>query len=124
MCFLCSVDIPIPVVQSVSHQSQSRAEVILAGYSTCVGAWGVNITVSGDSQSATLNGLSSTSTVIVEGLDVCRFIYSVVGYVVTPGGVVGEAGTPFTFLPDLTSNAYLVPIKNGMFSFFVYRGAF
>ena len=59
----------------------------------------VNATQDGDNGSVS-GGSSSTSPVAVNGLDVCRYNYSFVGYVITPGNMSGAP--PFSFTADLS----------------------
>ena len=91
----------------------------MADPNQCMGSWGVIAVRSGQNESDAANGLSTTSTVQVDGLDVCRFSYIVSGYIVTPGGVRGNTGTTNVFLPDLSSNAHCMPIRNDFSNCFI-----
>ncbi len=68
----------------------------------CAATYVVNATQGGDSGSVS-GGSSSTSPVVVNGLDVCRYSYSFVGYVITPGDLSGNmSAPPFSFTGDLS----------------------
>ncbi len=67
----------------------------------CTATYVVNATQDGDSGSVS-GGSSSTSPVVVNGLDVCRYSYSFVGLVITPRGVSGDMSTPYSFTADLS----------------------
>ncbi len=104
-------DIPTPAVLSVDQITQSMVQVNVSVDSTeCVATYVVNATQDGDSGSVSV-GSSSTSPVTVDGLDVCRYSYSFVGYVITPDGVSGELSPPFSFTSDLS----------GMHSVYIYN---
>ena len=47
-------------------------------------------------------GSSPTSPVTVDGLDLCRYSYSFVGYVITAGKVAGDMSAFFNFTADLS----------------------
>ncbi len=62
----------------------------------------VNATQDGNSGSVS-GGSSSTTLVTVNGLDLCRYNYSFVGYVITAGGSVGNmSAPPFSFTANLS----------------------
>ena len=65
----------------------------------CVGSWGVSAVALGSNEDSESHGLSATSTVQLDGLDICRFIYNISGYVITPGGVEGEHSGSFLYHP-------------------------
>ncbi len=76
----------------------------------CSATYVVNATQDGDSGSVS-SGSNSTSSVAINGLDLCRYSYSFVGYVITPGGVSGEpamSSQPFSFTAVLSGMAQYV----------------
>ncbi len=91
-------DIPVPSIQSVNQVSQYEMEVSTSVVDTqCVAMYVVN-TIRNDS-----NGRSSpTSPVTVDGIDLCRYSYSFVGYVITPGNITGDVSAPFSFTATLS----------------------
>ncbi len=90
------------MVLSVDQISQSMVQVNMSVDNTrCAATYVINATQDGDSGSVS-GGENSTSPVVVNGLDVCRYNYSFVGYVITPGGVSGELSPPFSFTSDLS----------------------
>ncbi len=82
---------------------QTSANVSLSVDNTrCAATYVVNATQDGDSESVS-GGSSSTSLVVVNGLDVCRYNYSFVGYVMTPGSISGDiSAPPFSFTANLS----------------------
>ena len=62
----------------------------------CAATYVVNATQDDNSGSVS-GGSSSTTLVIVNGLDLCCYNYSFVGYVITAGGSVGDMSAPCTF---------------------------
>ncbi len=89
------------MVLSVDQISQSMVQVNMSVDNTqCVATYVVNTTQDGDS------GSSTASPVVVNGLDVCRYNYSFVGYVITPDGESGELSPPFNFTSDLSGTVY------------------
>ncbi len=91
-------DIPVPGIQSVNQVSQHEVEVSTSVADTqCVAIYVVN-TIRNNS-----NGRSSaTSPVTVDGIDLCRYSYSFVGYVITPGNITGDVSAPFSFTATLS----------------------
>ncbi len=83
--------------------SQYMANVSLSVDNTqCVATYVVNATQDGDSESVS-GGSSSTSPVTVNGLDVCRYSYSIMGHVVTASNIPGDTNAPpFSFTGDLS----------------------
>ena len=77
----------------------------------CVGSWGAIAVRDGQTEST---GLSTISTVQVDGLDICQFSYVISGFIVTPGGVRGDTGAPNDLVPDFSGNAHHMPIGNDM----------
>ena len=69
--------------------------------SQCVDSYQVEVTPVGGSGSST-NASSPTSTVDVNGLDVCQYNYSFVGSVLTTGGVQSNLSSPVSFSVDLS----------------------
>ena len=68
----------------------------------CAATYVVNATQDGDSGSVS-GGESTTSLVAVNGLDMCRYSYTFVGFVITPRGVSGNmSAPPFSFTADLS----------------------
>ncbi len=68
----------------------------------CADTYVVNATQDGDSGSVS-GGSSSTSPVVVNGLDVCRYSYSVMGHVITASNFPGDTSAPpFSFTGDLS----------------------
>ncbi len=66
----------------------------------CAATYVVNATQDGGSVSG---GSSSTSPVVVNALDVCRYNnYNFVVYVITPGNIYGDMSAPFSFTADLS----------------------
>ncbi len=94
--------IPTPNITLVEQISQSMANVSLSVDNTqCAATYVVNATQDGDSGSVS-GGESFSSLVVVNGLDVCRYSYSVVGFVITPRGMSGNMSVPFSFTADLS----------------------
>ena len=78
--------------------SQYEVEVNTSVADTqCVAMYGVN-TTGNDSN----GGSSPTSPVTVDGLDLCRYSYNFVGYVITPGNITGDVSAPFSFTATLS----------------------
>ncbi len=100
---LANTAIPTPSITLVEQTSQSMANVSLSVDNTqCTATYVVNATQDGDSGSVS-GGSSSISPVTVNGLDVCRYSYSFVGYVITAGGSVGDTSAPpFSFTANLS----------------------
>ena len=91
-------DIPVPSIQSVNQVSQYEVEVNTSVADTqCVAMYVVNTTGNYSN-----GGSSRTSSVTVDGLDLCRYSYSFMGYVITPGNITGEMSPPFNFTGDLS----------------------
>ncbi len=68
----------------------------------CAATYVVNATQDGDRESVS-GGSSSTSPVTVNGLDVCRYSYSIMGHVITASNFPGDtSATPFSFTGDLS----------------------
>ena len=98
--------IPTPSITLVEQMSQYIASVSLSVDNTrCVATYVVNATQDGDSGSVS-GGSSPTSLVVVNGLDVCRYSYSFVGYVITPGNISGDMSAPFSFTADLSGTMH------------------
>ncbi len=94
--------IPTPTITMVEQTSQYMASVSLSVDNTqCAATYVVNATQDGDSGPVS-GGSSSTSPVIVNDLDVCRYSYSFVGFVITPSGVSGDTSTSYRFTADLS----------------------
>ncbi len=91
------------MVLSVDQISRSMVQVNMSVENTqCVATYVVNATQDGDSGSVS-GGSSSTSLVVVNGLDVCRYSYSFVGYVMTPGNIFGDmSASLLSFTADLS----------------------
>ena len=86
----------------VEQTSQSMASVSLSVDNTqCAAIYVVNATQDGGGGSVS-GGSSSTSPVTVDGLDVCGYSYSFVGFVITPSGVSGDTSAPYSFTADLS----------------------
>ena len=83
--------------------SQSMVNVNLSVDNTeCTATYVVNATQDGDSGSVS-GGSRSISPVTVDGLDLCSYSYSFVGYVITAGGSVGNMSAPsFSFTANLS----------------------
>ncbi len=76
----------------------------------CVAIYVINATQDGDSGSVS-GGSSTTSPVVINALDVCRYSYSFVGYVITPGNISGNmSAPPFSFTADLSGIPYSTEI--------------
>ncbi|XP_064393477.1 uncharacterized protein LOC135340957 isoform X2 [Halichondria panicea] len=94
--------IPTPSITMVEQTSQSMASVSLSVDNTqCAAIYVVNATQDGGGGSVS-GGSSSTSPVTVDGLDVCGYSYSFVGFVITPSGVSGDTSAPYSFTADLS----------------------
>ncbi len=95
--------IPTPSITLVEQASQYMANLSLSVDNTrCAATYVVNATQDGDSGSVS-GGSSSTTLVTVNGLDLCRYDHSFVGYVITAGGSVGDmSAPPFSFTANLS----------------------
>ncbi|XP_064393448.1 uncharacterized protein LOC135340944 isoform X1 [Halichondria panicea] len=95
--------IPTPNITMVEQISQSMANVSLSvdNNTLCAATYVVNATQDGGDGSVS-GGSSSTSPVTVDGLDVCGYSYSFVGFVITPSGVSGDTSAPYSFTADLS----------------------
>lgn len=82
----------------MSQVSQYEVQVNLSVADTqCVAMYVVNTT-----GIVSNGGSSPTSPVTVDGLDLCSYSYSFVGYVITPGKVAGDVSAFFNFTADLS----------------------
>ena len=94
--------ISTPKITLIEQISQSMVQVNMSVDNTqCAATYVVNATQDGGSGSMS-GGLSSTSPVTVNGLDVCRYSYSFVGYVITASNNPGDMSAPFRFIADLS----------------------
>ncbi len=91
------------MVLSVDQISQSMVQVNISVDNTqCVATYVVNATQDGDSGSVSV-GSSTTSLLVVNALDVCRYSYSVVGHITTASNFPGDTSAPpFSFTGDLS----------------------
>ena len=90
-----------PNITSVEPVSQSVVRVSLSvADSQCVNSYQVEAIPMGGSGST--NTSSSTSTVDVSGLDVCRYNYTFVGSVFTAKGFQSELSSPESFSFDIS----------------------